>query len=459
MRIRTPLLALLVTGMAWPAWTSGLGPEALRFLSAEPGEELAGGETTVFDSGHNAFGRALANLRRGRWPVILEGKELFVKDWAAQETRISGPLSNAESCTSCHFKDGRGLPHPEPGAEVALVLLRLSLPGGGPEPVYGGQLNDRAVAGIRAEGVVETTYSEVPGRYADGTAYTLRKPRHRAAGLAYGALDPRVMISPRIPSPVFGLGLLEAVPEESIRALADPEDADGDGISGRPNQVWSTREGRVALGRFGWKANQPTVEQQIASAYAEDLGLTSSSYPEGNCTQRQEACRAKAGGVAPELTEHQVRRTALYIRLLAAPGRRDWTDPMVLRGKTLFQETGCAACHRPLLRTGEATDLPELAGQTIRPYTDLLLHDMGEGLADGRPDGEASGGEWRTPPLWGLGLLEAVNGQTRLLHDGRARGFDEAILWHGGEAAASRERFKKLERSDRDALVRFLRSL
>lgn len=460
MKIQLLLLALLVAGAAWPAsMTAGddapSGP-------AEAGEELSGGATTVFDSSHNAFGRALANLSPGRWAPMREGKALFVKDWAARGRGAAGPLSNAASCTSCHFKDGRGHTPRELGAE-APHLLRLSVPsdvpGGAPDPVYGWQLNDRAVPGVRAEGSVEVTWSEVGGRHLDGTAYTLRKPRHRATGLAYGPLDERVLVSPRVPTPVFGLGLLEAVPEEAILALADPDDSDGDGVSGRPNRVRSARAGRSVLGRFGWKASQPTVEQQIARAFSEDLGLTSLLYPEGTCTARQEECRAIPASGEPEISDHELKRTALYIRLLAVPARRDWTDPAVLRGKALFAQTGCATCHHPAFKTGEVPDLPELSGQALRPFTDLLLHDMGDDLADGRPDGEATGREWRTPPLWGLGLLEAVNRQVRLLHDGRARSVEEAILWHGGEAAGSRDRFKKLDAADREALLRFLRSL
>lgn len=461
MKIHLLLLVLLAAGAAGPAST--LVEDSAPAVPAETGEELSGGATTVFDRGHNAFGRALANLAPGRWAPMREGKALFVKDWAAREQGAAGPLANAVSCTSCHFKDGRGHPPQELGAEAPL-LVRLSVPapdasGDAPDPVYGWQLNDRAVSGVPAEGKVEVAWSEVEGRYPDGTVYALRRPSHRVTGLAYGPLHSQIRTSPRVPAPVFGLGLIEAVPEEAILALADPDDANGDGISGRPNRVWSARAGRSVLGRFGWKASQPTVEQQIARAYSEDLGLTSPLYPEGTCTLRQEECRAIPASGKPELSEHQLKRTALYIRLLAVPARRDWTDPAVLRGKALFAQTGCAACHRPAFTTGEVPDLPELAGQTLRPYTDLLLHDMGDGLADGRPDGEATGREWRTPPLWGLGLLEAVNRQVRLLHDGRARSLEEAILWHGGEAASSRDRFKELAPVEREALIRFLRSL
>lgn len=438
-------------------------PEVAQPRSEDEDEVLSGGSTTVFDSSHNAFGHGLGNMERSRWMQLREGKRLFMRDWAAHSPGMAGPLSNASGCGACHFKDGRGRPLPDPGPEAPL-LVRLSVPSpdsptGSLEPVYGGQLNDQAAPGVPAEGTVEVSYVRLMGRYADGTPYTLRKPSYRITGLAYGPLAPQAMLSPRIPAPVFGLGLLEAIAEDAIVARADPEDRDGDGVSGRPNRVFSVRTGEAALGRFGWKANQPSLEQQVASAFSEDLGLTSPLYPERNCTARQQSCRSSSEAQGPELTQHQLERTTLYLRLLAVPARRDAAAPAVRRGEALFQQLGCATCHQPVFKTGEVSDIPELSQQTIRPYTDLLLHDMGPELADGRPDSEASGSEWRTPPLWGLGLLEVVNRQLRLLHDGRALSFEEAVLWHGGEAAAARERFEKLERPEREALIAFLRSL
>lgn len=461
-------LVLLAASPSWssPSVTGGrpsAEPPAAPEARAVTDDALSGGHTTVFDTSHNAFGRALGNMERARWPLMLDGKAVFMKNWAADPEAGAGPLSNATGCGSCHFKDGRGRPLPELGTEAPL-LARLSVPtrgapGVSPDPVYGGQLNDRAMAGVPAEGSLAVTYTEVKGHYPDGTAYTLRKPSYRVTGLAYGPLARKAQLSPRIPGPVFGLGLLEAIPEEAIVALADPEDRDGDGVSGRPNRVTSARTGASVLGRLGWKANQPSVEQQVAKAFSEDLGLTSDLYPERTCTAKQEACLAKAPATGPELSAHQLERATLYLRLIGPPARRDVAEPAVVRGQALFQQVGCATCHHAGFKTGEVADIPELSNQPVRPYTDLLLHDMGPELADGRPDFEASGSEWRTAPLWGLGLLETVNRQVRLLHDGRARDFEEAILWHGGEAARSRERFKALERSEREALIAFLRSL
>jgi len=314
------------------------------------------------------------------------------------------------------------------------------------------------VPGVPAEGRGRIIWSAVPGRFADGAPWSLRRPRYAIDAATFGPLDD-VVISPRVAPAVIGLGLLEAVPEATLEALADPDDRDGDGISGRVNRVWSDSAQRVMPGRFGWKANVATLADQNAGAASGDIGLTSPLRPEPNCPPAQRACReAAAGQDEPDLAASFLERLTLYTRLLAVPAQRDADDPTVQRGAALFREVGCAACHLPTLRTGEAA-LPELAGQTFHPFTDLLLHDLGDDLADGRPDGLATGREWRTAPLWGLGLIGRVNGHDRLLHDGRARGFAEAILWHGGEAQAARDAFAGLDRRDRDALVAFLGSL
>lgn len=392
-------------------------------LSPLPPAARSGGATTVTDASRHAYGRALANLHRERWPLVRAGKALFIRRWPEPPL---GPLHNAGSCAGCHFLDGRGGPDGE-----APVLLRLGIPGPGgrrlPEPRYGSQLQDRAVAGARAEGSISLHWEEVRGRYPDGAPYRLRRPRWLLTRLAFGPLHRAVRVSPRIPPSLVGLGLLEAVPEAVLRRHADPADADGDGIAGR-----------LGPGRFGWKAGEPTLQGQVTRALAEDLGLT-------------------------ELSGGEDRRLAAYVRLLAVPARRGLDRPEVRRGEALFGQIGCAACHLPELRTDSAAALPELAGQTIRPYTDLLLHDLGRDLADlrrdGRPDRAPSSRAWRTSPLWGLGLLGTVTGEVRLLHDGRARTPEEAILWHGGEAKRSRERFRALPAADRGAMLSFLESL
>lgn len=248
-------------------------------------------------------------------------------------------------------------------------------------------------------------------------------------------------------------------------ALADADDADGDGISGRPNRVWSAAEGAVMLGRFGWKAGQATVADQTAHAFLGDIGISTPVLDAawGECTATQAECRTAPGGADPvegvEATRQMFDLTVFYARNLAVPGRRDVDDPQVLAGKRLFYGAGCAACHRPKLVTGRDSAGPEQAFQLIWPYTDLLLHDMGEGLADGRPEGEATGREWRTPPLWGIGLTDMVTEFPTYLHDGRARSLLEAILWHGGEAEAARDKVAAMRRDERAALIAFLESL
>ncbi|HYH46708.1 MAG TPA: di-heme oxidoredictase family protein [Thermoanaerobaculia bacterium] len=476
------IVLLLVLGAPWLAWTGAgeaaptvppptVPPAALPPAAAEPGEELSAGAATVFIDpikAHNAFGHALGNMVPTRWHQLRDGKRFFLMNWGeprpgTQSGDGLGPLFNAVSCSFCHFKDGRGHPPEEGGAEIPL-LVRLSVPGEDgaelPEPRYGWQLQEHGAQGFRGEAKIVVQWQEIQGRYPDGEPYTLRKPRLDIRDLADGPLAPGTRMSARMPPALLGLGLLEAVPDVAILALADPGDADGDGISGRPNYVQHLRTGGKAIGRFGWKANQPTLEQQNAMALQEDIGITSELLPAHACGARQEPCRTAAGDDAqPEASGYELGRITLYTRLLAVPARRDWQDPAVLRGKALFRQAGCESCHHPRLETGAQASLPELAGQTIRPYTDLLLHDLGPELADGRPDFEAEGSEWRTAPLWGLGLVSQVTRDARLLHDGRARGPAEAILWHGGEAEPARDRFRQLPQADRAALLRFLDSL
>ena len=322
--------------------------------------------------------------------------------------------------------------------ESMLVRLSVAGPDGTavPHPAYGDQLNEHAILGVPAEGHVVIDDDEVAGTYGDGTPYSLAKPRYTFVDLAFGSLD-GAMVSPRVAPAMIGLGLLEAVPEATLVALADPDDADGDGISGRINRL---DDG--SAGRFGWKANVATLRRQAAGAALGDIGLTTSLLPDQNCPPAQVACAAALKDPQPEMSDDFLDRLVTYASTLAVPAERDGGNPEVALGLEKFRDFGCAACHMPTLKTDSAAALPELRNQTFHPFTDLLLHDMGEGLADGRPDGSATGSEWRTPPLWGLGLVEKVNRHDRLLHDGRARGFAEAILWHGGEAEAAKEAFR-----------------
>ncbi|AKQ64878.1 putative thiol oxidoreductase [Myxococcus hansupus] len=430
-----------------------LGALAARL---EPGEELSGGATSVPDPGRNAFGRSPMNMARERWPEFHAGKRIFDRDWTDVDGPVHvGPLFIAPSCMTCHVKDGRGQPPASPKETPVSLAFQLSGPEGhGVHPRYGAQLDVRHLDGKSAEGTVEVRYDEVTGRFSSGEAYALLRPRYTFAALSKGPLEDGVRFSPRVAPVNFGLGLLEAIPEAALLANEDPEDRNQDGISGRANRVMTVEDGQTRLGRFGWKANQPTLRQQVAQALSADMGLTTTVFPLG---QGQEA---PSGDAVPEVTPEDLEKLVFYTRLVAAPKRRDWDAPTTLRGKAVFEAIGCASCHLATpFETEEVPGFPEVSRQKIYPYSDLLLHDMGDGLADGRPDGLASGTEWRTPPLWGIGLVKAVNGHTRFLHDGRARNLEEAVLWHGGEAALAQERYTRLPLTDRQALLTFLESL
>jgi CxxC motif-containing protein (DUF1111 family) len=462
------------------------------FTKPEPFEARSAGAATSFaHPGHNAFSHASANMSFERELTFKVGNGLFKKIWvsAPASTDASdglGPLYNARACQRCHLKDGRGHPPKGPSDSAVSMFLRISQPVSPsditkstsdiafptePNPVYGLQLQDLAIAGHKAEGVMVIDYETIKIPLSDGETATLQSPRYRVDQLGYGPLSPFALLSPRIAPQMIGLGLLEAIPEAELRARADPDDANGDGVSGRARMVDSIALGRKAMGRFGLKAGAATIKDQVAAAFAGDMGLSTSYFPDGfgECTVEQTICRSAPHGGSEKHGNYEVSDEALdlvtfYAQNLAVPARRKVDNPIVLHGKSVFYASGCIACHTPKhvthrLQTDGETAQPEQSFQLIWPYTDLLLHDMGEGLADHRPEGQASGREWRTAPLWGIGLTEEVNGHTRFLHDGRARNLLEAILWHGGEAQGSRDEVIAMPKRDRDALLRFLGSL
>ena len=427
--------------------------------------ELAGGQTTVFDASSHAFSIPAPNLSPAAFEKHLEGDVEFEAVFVTAPAVVNpglGPIYNNVSCINCHSRDGRGRP---PGVDEGLVslLFRLSLPkaedsvdGKPPIPVpgFGTQLNNRAIVNASPEGKVKIDYTEQTLTTEDGTRVHLRYPNYTLTE-TYQPLPENVEVSPRVAPAVFGLGLLEAIPENVILAYADEADADGDGISGKPNFVWDVVHQRYALGRFGWKANQPTLIQQVAAAYHDDMGITTSLFRTENSAGQPQLT---AHSATPEVSDEILDVVTFYVQTLAVPARRNIEDPHVKQGEQLFAEAQCASCHIPTLRTGVLTGVPSVSNQTIHPYTDLLLHDMGPDLADNRPDFHASGSEWRTPPLWGIGLVKRVNGHTNFLHDGRARDLMEAILWHGGEAEASRQAVEQMSKVERDALIAFLES-
>jgi CxxC motif-containing protein (DUF1111 family) len=397
------------------------------------------------------------------------GGAIFQQPWVIAPSSSTardglGPLFRTNSCTACHIGHGRG--HPPLNAEEPFIsaLVKLSVPaaspkqkalaiqlGAAPEPVYGDHLQPFGIQGIPGEGTPRFTYTSIRGQFKDGETYTLQKPRLSIENPHYGKFTPDVQFSVRVAPPLFGLGLLEGIPEKEILANADPDDHDNDGISGKPNYVWDIAQQKTVLGRFSWKANQPSIAQQSADAFRNDIGITSSLFPTQSCTASQTECLKMPDGGKPELPTDLLEKVVFHVANQPAPSRRNKDDPQVLQGEQLFTRTGCTACH--------VASFPSLSKQPGQPYTDLLLHDMGEGLADKRPEFKASGNEWRTPPLWGIGLTEKINGHTRFLHDGRARNLMEAILWHSGEAEPSRDKVLTMDKAQREALLRFLNSL
>ncbi|MFO3722116.1 di-heme oxidoredictase family protein [Pseudomonas sp. HLMP] len=454
--------------------------DAPRFTQAEPGEALSGGKATVQRSDRNAFSLPSANLSPERRLDFSVGNSFFRNPWVIAPSTTTardglGPLFNTNACQNCHVRDGRGHP-PEPDARNAVsMLVRLSIPdqpqyakeierlGVVPEPVYGTQLQDMAVPGVAPEGKVRVEYTPETVTFEDGHQVELRRPRLQITQLGYGPMHPDTRFSARVAPPMIGLGLLEAIPEAAILANADPDDGNGDGIRGRPNQVWDQATGKTVLGRFGWKAGQPNVNQQNVHAFAGDMGLTTNLQPVDDCTPAQADCLAAPNGDGAdgekEVSDNILRLVTFYTRNLGVPARRDVDAPQVLAGKTLFFQAGCQGCHTPQFTTAADASEAELANQVIRPYSDLLLHDMGPGLADNRSEFAAGGQDWRTPPLWGIGLTEAVSGHTQFLHDGRARNLLEAVLWHGGEAEAARNHVLTFDAEQRAALLAFLNSL
>ena len=475
-----PRRALLAVVAVLALVTSIAVAEPLTQSEPNPHSDRAdsAGAATVYDASHNAFGRPLANLPEALWQPLRQGKQIFSRVWLPPSPGVSGPVRGrtgrglgplyvADRCTACHFKDGR-----EARGEEAPLLVRLGVETAGsagtirPEPTYGSQLQPFGVEGVAGEGQPEIRWHEHTVRADDGQVFRLRRPEVVLDVLNYGAPAAGTRWSLRMPPTLVGLGLLEVVPEASVVAWADPDDRDGDGISGRPQwlpgelaSVPGDAEPGALLGRFGWKAGQGDLERQAAAALHGDLGISSTWEPGVPCPPAPAPCGELASAGA-EISDHQLRRLALYLRLLAPPARRGVDAPQVVRGEQLFAELGCASCHRPELPT-RADAVPEaLADLTLRPYTDLLLHDLGAGLADGLGEHGASGAEWRTPPLWGLGLLSVVgDGTVRLLHDGRARSLEEAIVWHGGEAEVSQRAFLAAPANDRQDLIRFLESL
>ena len=443
---------------------AGTAPVQPHKAYLQPVEDLTAAQAERLQAGSNAFMTTwilFPQLSNPNWEYASSGVPMM--EWGL------GPTFLANSCAACHIQAGRGRTTDIKNSTPFQQLLRLSLPGdtehGGPKPHphYGNQLQVFDVIAkdqnhIRSgEGNLFIDWHPVSVSLPDGAVVELREPKIRIEDLNFGPLGEDILTSLRNAPPIFGLGYFEAVSEEDILALAAAQKAKH--LNGRANYVYDDVSHKTSIGRFGWKANQPGVRQQAAAAFHGDMGVTSSIYPKQNCPPVQQGCKKMLPGDKAEVRDQMLDDLTFFLTALDAPEQRDKEAPSVKRGEQLFAKAQCASCHVPELRTGEFPALPQLSRRSFRPYTDMLIHDMGAGLADGRPDFKATGRDWRTAPLWGIGLSKQVNGSTNLLHDGRARNVLEAILWHGGEAQASRDLFAKLSKEERDELIAFVNSL
>jgi len=485
-RLVIAILVIALAGLGWAvwktqfAWQTGYGSGELPTASADP-RLLTAGDLTNFHRGFKPFGQPADNLPWQYEKVFEDGDGLFERPFkpasglASIDTKTGevantpeglGPLYNANACGNCHFRDGSVERPYESGQVMQGIFLRLSVPdgkGGYTAPAgYHGQLRDKsATAGVPPEGFGVIDYEEVPGSFPDGEKYSLRQPRYRVLNPGYGPLPDNTIYEARSAPRLPGMGLLEAIDEATLLALAKAQESSPDGVSGKPNWVTDPETGKRVIGKFSLKANEPSLRAQASGAAFNDMGMTSPVHPEELCLANQKACAAapKNGGPGhTDLSEAQVRALTVYLQLLAVPARRNIDDPAVQLGEKLFARTGCNACHVTTITTGNTHPIKRLRQQRIHPYTDLLLHDMGPELT-GRPDGEATAQEWRTPPLWGIGLTQRSNHHSMLLHDQRARSVQEAILWHGGEATGAKSRFMALDKAERSALLKFLDSI
>jgi CxxC motif-containing protein (DUF1111 family) len=420
------------------------------------------------DYPREAYSQPVKGLSAEALDTFYKGRTEFLQTWVIPpeggNSAGLGPLFNRPACVSCHQKNGRGRSPNSSDERMLSMLVRLSVAGTGehgspkPHPYYGNQLDEEGVHNVAGEGRAALHWQEKTVNLADGAVVKLRSPTIEFIDLAYGSLD-GVLTSLRVGPPVYGLGLLESVPVSTLQKIAEQQVSKS--VHGSFNQVWDGAKQQMVEGRFGLKANSPNVRQQIAEAFIGDLGITTPLFSKQPCTEKQTDClNAPQAKSSPELPAERLADLDFYTVHLAPPARRNTDDPKVKLGEQLFTDNGCAVCHVPKLETAAHPRYPAtLPPQSIEPYTDLLLHDMGEGLADGRPDFSATGSQWRTPPLWGIGLVPVVNGHNQYLHDGRARNLEEAIVWHDGEALAARNRYTQLTEAQRQQLLAFLQSL
>ncbi|MBO1517602.1 di-heme oxidoredictase family protein [Psychrobacter halodurans] len=468
-----------------------------QLVTFDPQEIKQGGDTGISITSSESYSKPSSNLSASRKGSFFIGNAFFRQPWvvapASTDSRDGlGALFNVAACQSCHIKDGRGHAPMSSEDDADSLLIRLAMPATTDEeraqlqnsliekvvhPMYGGQLQDRGIQGVPAEARIAVQWTDKPVTFADGHVETLRAPTFHLTSPGYGAFDDEMMVSPRVALPMIGLGLLEQIPDDDIKKQAvDNDSAD---ISGKFNWVMDPQTGKTALGRFGWKAGQTKLLTQNQSAFNEDMGLTSNIRPHESCMPAQTACvnattgaDEQGGGKPPvEVNDEVAKFVEFYTRNLAVPHRRNAEDKLVLAGKKRFYDMGCQSCHTPRYQLPKTDDDHlEQHGQVIYPYTDLLLHDMGDELADRTIAGKlppkdaqveflANSYEWRTPALWGIGLAQTVDPQATFLHDGRARTLMEAVLWHGGEAEKQKQKVLQLDKQGRAELTAFLQSL
>lgn len=408
---------------------------------------------------HKLYSHGHINMPLSAQLDFAVGRSFFNQPWVAAPSTTTardglGPLFNANACSACHFRNGRGLPLGQPHQGL---LLRLAKP----HAYYGEQLQDKSLSRLSPEVAIDLDHRQSQVVLADGRQVTLLKPVYQFNAWSQQRLE-SPEVSARMAPSLIGLGLLQAIPKQQLLAHADPFDNDGDGVSGRANWLTDSTSKEQTLGRFGWKASQPNLSQQSAAAFFHDMGLTSALFAQAECGQQQQQCLKLAQrthtSTEVEVSDKVLQAVVFYLSNLAVPPVRNQDSAQVRLGESIFEQIQCSACHQKHYTTGPSP-YPWLAGQNISPYSDLLLHDMGAALADQRQEGQALGQEWRTPPLWGLGLVNAVAGEENYLHDGRARTLLEAVLWHGGEAQASKLKVMALSHGHRDALLAFLKSL
>ena len=455
--------------------------------NAEDSEEFTGGSGTVFVENKNAYSLPLKNLKIENRINFFVGNSMFRRMWLPPSELYFakdglGPFFNANSCEGCHINDGRGhLPSFNwPKDDAVSLVIALAIPPQNdkqikkletfqlksiPDPIYGSQLSDFAIEGLMPEGKINVEYDYYPVAFDNGKIINLSKPKFLISNLNYGELHPDIQISARIAQPIIGLGLIEGISVNDILANADPNDKNKDGISGKASNVRDKVSDNIVLGRFGWKAAQPSILQQTIDATYHDMGLSNSfSSKLNNCSEVQVTCQSMANGNSieydgVEVSNEQIDLMVFYQKHLSPPGRRNVNDSEVLKGKKIFFEAGCGSCHVQKFTTSTDELNPSISDQLIWPYSDFLLHDMGKDLADNLSEFNATGSEWRTPPLWGIGLTKSVSGQSHFLHDGRARNILEAILWHGGESEDSKNKILKLSLVEVENLLKFIKSL